>query len=468
MTRVCLIGFTLAPDLSNQLEDITGLSIQHISSSGPNSKVFNSIWNPSLSLWEDNLFNEDEFRFILNYYSEIIESLSRPHRLEPLKRLAVQDYHLLLKQVYLAVKLHLFRTNPHLVIFGDIPHDGPDLVIAALCGFHKIPCYAAWQLPFSPCFNILPLRIDNSGIYWRFSNRRKTKVPELEHNVLESIRIYCDQVYRCGGYSYMQDLKIRGFPRLLDATKGRGFGKVLYRFVWYAMIQLKQFRYVKTIESLSRGFDPDKVKPYIYFPLHMQPEMTSSALGGRIYNDQALLLNQLAALCSMHGINVVVKENPKQSFSHRSTLMFQNIEESKSIIFAPTSHSTDSLVRNSICVATVSGTVGIEAIARQKHVFVAGTAWYEDHPQVISDLADLRKFILQCKKGSAIPQRVDLESFLKEIAASSWSGCSDSRYCENYQMTPRDNQGLLVKSLSTFIPSIVLAPRNEPTHKTTN
>ena len=454
MNKICLIGFTLCPGLSKRIEYITGLTVQHISSSGPSSGIFNSIWNPSLDLWRYEVFDENEFRFILNYYSEIIECLSRPHRLEPLKLYAVQDYHLILKQIYLQVKLSIFTNSPSLVIFGDVPHDGPDLVIATLCKLYKIPCYAAWQLPFAPCFSILPTVINTRGIFWDFSSRYKAKKACLDSKVASSIAKYCKHVYNGGGYSYMKDLRVRGFPKLRDAKKGVNALKALQRFTWYSMIHLKQWRYSKKITELSKDFDIDNFKPFIYFPLHMQPEMTSSALGGRTYNDQALLVNQLSSLCQKHGAYLVLKENPKQSFSHRSSIVLKNIRSSANVVFAPTSYSTDTLIRNSTCVATISGTVGIESIARKKNVFVAGTSWYIEHPKVMSRFADLEKFLGEHEKPCDT-EGLKLEMFMENIAKTSWSGCSDSRYCSTFNITTEVNEKILGRCLSTFVGGIL-------------
>ena len=139
-----------------------------------------------------------------------------------------------------------------------------------------------------------------------------------------------------------------------------------------------QFR-KRLFRASSRGIPPVK---YVYVPLHLQPEMTTCALGGK-YDDQALLLEDLRQWLP-DDIWIFIKENPKQgkrfppaaSRLYRNKRFFQRISALKRVRFVPQEHSSAELIQGSEFVATVTGTAGFEALLRGKQCLVFGRAWY--------------------------------------------------------------------------------------------
>jgi hypothetical protein len=121
---------------------------------------------------------------------------------------------------------------------------------------------------------------------------------------------------------------------------------------------------------------------YVYVPLHLQPEMTTCALGGK-YDNQALLLEELRGWLP-DDIWIFVKENPKQgkrfppaaSRLYRNKDFFQRISKLKNVCFVPQNFSTIELIQSSEFVATVTGTAGFEALLRGKNCLVFGLAWF--------------------------------------------------------------------------------------------
>lgn len=126
--------------------------------------------------------------------------------------------------------------------------------------------------------------------------------------------------------------------------------------------------------------DLDKIK-YIYFPLHYQPEETTVPSGGVFY-DQILCLKMLCDTLP-DDYRILVKEHSTQ-FHHnfegergRSKNFYKHLLNLKNVIIVDLSINSFKLIDKSICVATITGTVGIEAIARSKNVLVFGNAWYK-------------------------------------------------------------------------------------------
>ena len=113
---------------------------------------------------------------------------------------------------------------------------------------------------------------------------------------------------------------------------------------------------------------------YVYFPLQLQPELTTSTLGGG-FSDQVLAIEKVADIIPDKCF-IYVKENPKQSGHMRSANFMKRLLSIKNVRFLPSYIDTTTLIDNSEFVATITGTVGWEAMRKGKNVLVFGFAWY--------------------------------------------------------------------------------------------
>jgi hypothetical protein len=120
---------------------------------------------------------------------------------------------------------------------------------------------------------------------------------------------------------------------------------------------------------------------FIYFPLHLQPEMTTSSLGGA-FKDQALAIERLSSMLP-EGVKIYVKENPKQAGGYmRGPMFFYRLNRLSNVEFLPSYTSTHELLDQSEFVATITGTVGWEALQKAKNVLIFGNTWYQNFPGV--------------------------------------------------------------------------------------
>lgn len=131
----------------------------------------------------------------------------------------------------------------------------------------------------------------------------------------------------------------------------------------------------------------DLETPFVYFPLQFQPEMTTATLGGR-FRDQALALERLADLLP-DNVRILVKENPKQGGYMRGTLFYHRLARIPNLTILPSYANTHSLMQKSQFVATITGTVGWEAIRIGKPALVFGAAWYRQLPGAVNYRGDL-------------------------------------------------------------------------------
>ena len=121
--------------------------------------------------------------------------------------------------------------------------------------------------------------------------------------------------------------------------------------------------------------------PFVYFPLHLQPELTTMSLGGQ-FVDQMLAIEHLRALLPDDWA-IVVKENPKQTAYARGALFFARLAKIPNLSYVGKTFDTYDLIEKSQFCATVTGTAGFEALTFGKHVLVFGQAIYKNFPGVV-------------------------------------------------------------------------------------
>lgn len=125
---------------------------------------------------------------------------------------------------------------------------------------------------------------------------------------------------------------------------------------------------------------PDWSRRFVYVPLQLQPEMTTSALGGP-FKDQALAIEALARMLP-EDVAIYVKENPKQGAYQRGPMFFHRLRRIPNLVFMASHTSTHELTARSEFVASISGTVGWEAVRQGTPALVFGATWYAGFPGV--------------------------------------------------------------------------------------
>jgi hypothetical protein len=142
---------------------------------------------------------------------------------------------------------------------------------------------------------------------------------------------------------------------------------------------LQRRRYIQYVDA--HPWDSESAfsgKPYVYFPLHLQPELTTDPLGGR-YGDQALAIETLRSWLPAD-VAIVIKENPKQHHEWRDPGFYERLRSLENVFLVDKRVNTYKLLRNSLMAATITGTVGWESVLMGKPVVVFGAAWYAPLP----------------------------------------------------------------------------------------
>jgi hypothetical protein len=120
---------------------------------------------------------------------------------------------------------------------------------------------------------------------------------------------------------------------------------------------------------------------YVYFPLHLQPELTTTGLGGD-YSDQLDAIEKLASMIPPDW-KVYVKENPKQGYEQRGIEFYRRLSTFSNVTYISKEVDTYWLMGNCRFVATITGTAGWESITGGKPCLFFGLAWYANIPGAV-------------------------------------------------------------------------------------
>ena len=197
--------------------------------------------------------------------------------------------------------------------------------------------------------------------------------------------------------------------------------------------QLAYFDHLAQFEDQNLDLSGD----YVYFPLQLQPEMTTASLGGH-FRDQAYAIERLAAILP-EGVRILVKENPKQGAYQRGPMFFHRMKRIPAVTFLPSWADTHALTGGARFVASITGTVGWEAIRAGTPALVFGKAWYRKLPGVFEFHDDLTY-------DEVVSTEIDhtaLQQAVGQLVASAHEGIVDRHYVKmypDYDETRNDTQ----------------------------
>jgi capsule polysaccharide export protein KpsC/LpsZ len=188
---------------------------------------------------------------------------------------------------------------------------------------------------------------------------------------------------------------------------------------------------------------------FVYFPLQMQPEMTTSTLGG-IYSDQLLAIENISTLIPDNWF-IYVKENPKQLEGHRGEYFFRRLKLLPKVKYLSKEIDSFDLVEHSQFVANVTGTVGWEALLAGKAVVAFGRTWYQEFCGVLKYHKDLSLETILNQKIDKRQFEIDYNKYVKKTA----NGIVDRGYITNFpEYSDKNNALYLRDSLKKIIESL--------------
>jgi len=285
---------------------------------------------------------------------------------------------------------YLTRHRINLFLSAWIPHEIPDVIIYHLCKLKGIPVLY---------FDITALRdVSFAGHDIRQATPR---IAQRYHDLLSAQPDGDPETIALGEpfSSYERELlTAAGKPPALVSVDFPSYWNQLKSLLWNRPIALFTHAphfltpggWVRTWEALQRwrtvrraerfyaahAVTPDLSQPFVYLPLHFQPEASTVPMGG-VYADQILMARLLNAALP-DGVFLYVKEHPRRSgWLTRSPQYYQEFAELKNVRLVPSEVDTFLLRRHCAAVATVTGSAGFESLIWGKPVFLFGSCYYQ-------------------------------------------------------------------------------------------
>ncbi len=262
--------------------------------------------------------------------------------------------------IYIHFFIDLLKTNNiHYVFFSTIPHHA-DYILYLVAKALKIRTTAFFQ-SIEPGKSFMVSDINQLG---SLSDSPEDIQPvPIKRSERKS-------------YFFMENTpKYHPYIKVLSALL---FRRNIDLFFHRITLLRKEKEFKRTYRNLITGRLP--TGKFVYFPLHLQPELSTTPLGGK-FADQMLAIECLRALLPDDWW-IVVKENPHQASYARGALFFARLEKIPNVAYMGKSFDTYDLTEQSQFCATVTGTAGFEALTFGKRVLTFGQAVYKDFPGV--------------------------------------------------------------------------------------
>jgi len=254
-----------------------------------------------------------------------------------------------------------------MVVLQGIPHWSFDYIIYCLCKIKNIPTVMS-HVAFPPRW---------MGFFVDFENPYPTISAEYESLLNEYKDKSIDDITLEPEISNLFNLYTSGADRTLYSVKPE-YKRVLFG---NTTVQEKGFiMHRKTYDKLS--IKPDFTAKYIYFALHLQPEATTTPLGGW-FAHQILAIKMLSYYLP-DGHMLYVKEHPNQPMKPyaRSLRTYESIANLKNVKLVDFDTDTFDLIENAIAVSSITGTVGFEGLFAGKPFLMFGMQSYMYAPGV--------------------------------------------------------------------------------------
>lgn len=346
----------------------------------------------------------------------------------------------------------VIQRDPKMLISRNIPHFASEYILYLTFRRYQKPFFMMDYLEYIEQMQLITAIEDRT--IGRFNPAFKLN-PESIAKASEIIRQITDKNYagvtstykkvnRLDEESFFYRLKVR--LRLLAYTCYKPFkrsrstlllNKPIYLRPFQYQIGLEFFKNTYKIQQLHRyykkvsGFSDEKVrnKKIMFFPLHYQPERTS--LPDAIpFHDQLRVVDVLSRALPEDWF-LLIKEHPttfrfpykvflRGNYS-RSKQFYDQLKSYSNVELVPLEDSTQDWIRKSRGIATLTGSVTLEALCSRKKVILFGHTWYRSFPNthVFTNAQLLTSFLEESSEDFQENSIAEMEKVLAQYTEKS-------------------------------------------------
>jgi hypothetical protein len=293
-------------------------------------------------------------------------------------------------------------SKPDWLLFPDVPHNVFTYLLY-LCGKRRgLKCLMI-RRDLAPHLFTLGETVERSAP----ALLPKIQTPELSQRTAEYLK-----ALRHGNEvapTYMLKQRRNSKPlQIVKRSLAKGFDLFTKKSLGAFLTHTKRRKLKQFYESVCEpNLDTTSGKPYIALFLHLQPERSTIPEGG-IFAQQWLIAQMLSAVCSAVGWNLYIKEHPSTFLTgpklYRGKWFYTGLKKLPNVSLVSTSINSVSVLKNAKAIATVTGTVGIEAIAKGIPALLFGESPYIGCAGAfrIKSQSDLNTAIESIKQGVEI------------------------------------------------------------------
>ena len=148
---------------------------------------------------------------------------------------------------------------------------------------------------------------------------------------------------------------------------------------WWFLLDAtrRKFRLMRGFGDLWDSYDPND--EYASYPLHLEPEMAMLLLGPR-WTDQINLIKQVAESLPLSS-KLYVKEHPVM-MGFRPRRYYRELKKIPNVKLIHPNHDSHAIIKGAELIATITGTVGWEALLLRQPAITFWNVYYNAHSTV--------------------------------------------------------------------------------------
>lgn len=281
-------------------------------------------------------------------------------------------------------------------IFENLPHEGFDFIAYSVYKYFNIKCFCFYQMPIRPKKTYLLqliTNIYNHGELINFNKENNIKSNDYKSKFAGYLEISKNKSSNLISFTRKKNVDILNikfiYSKYLHPLKKiyveSGIRKILQLFIMKMGLGDPYITSIKKLNNISNqiSIKPDLTKLFIYLPLHYQPELSTSPLA-KGFVDQIVFINLIAHCAQKFNIHVYVKEHPRggKALGSRTIEFYKNINQIDNVSLIDKNSNSYELIDKCVCLASISGTAGWEAVLRNKPVLMVGPRFYSEAPGV--------------------------------------------------------------------------------------